>query len=382
MNSLIMNLWKILKQKQKQIKGDIFMAKLKLEDIEAPIDVIFKQRVAQMIAVGEKGVVLFAHRNETLINEDTDADTDAKTYILRDFTSSLNTGIEDEALKQKVVDIFDGGAVEVLLFEHANDLETYVDVLNEIHFDWGVSDNSKDQTTISTYTIENELFGVGYNVAKDNMSVVNFTNPKVTKKDGTVVEALDYLPKIAGVLAGCPYSKSVSYKVFTDLQSVTMPEIEKGALILKNDEDGVRFASPVNSLITLGTNITEDMKSICIVEGMRRLKKDVRFAFKNAYKGNYKNHYDNQCLFITAVKAYLKELEKLEILDPSYDNTCDVDIATQREKWIASGKDEAEINALSDQEIRELTYKDMVFLKLDVKFLNAMEGLQATVEMF
>jgi hypothetical protein len=50
--------------------------------------------------------------------------------------------------------------------------------------------------------------------------------------------------------------------------------------------------------------------------------------------------------------------------------------------WIASGKAEAEINAMTDQEIKELTYKDMVFLLLDVKFLNAMEGLQATVEMF
>ena len=214
------------------------------------------------------------------------------------------------------------------------------------------------------------------------MSVVNFTNPQVTDNDGNDINALDFLPTIAGVLAGCPYSKSVSYKVFRNLKKVTMPEITKGALILYNDEDGVRFASPVNSLVTLGTNITEDMKSICIVEGMRRLKKDVKYAFKNAYKGNYKNSYDNQCLLICAVNAYLRELEKLEILDPSYDNHCDVDIALQREKWIAVGKPEAEINALTDQEIRELTFKDMVFLLLDVKFLNAMEGLQATVEMY
>lgn len=352
--------------------------KLKLEDIQAKIEVIFKQRVAQMIAVGEKGVVLFAHRNSSLASEE----SGAVTYKLSDFTSSLNTGIEDESLKAKVVSIFDGKAVEVLLFEHANALETYVDVLNELHFDWMVSDSAEDQTTVATYCVERELFACVYNVAKDDMSVVNFTNPSVTKTDGTVFDALEYLPTIAGVLAGCPYSKSVSYKIFNDLKSVKMPEITKGALILYNDEDGIRFASPVNSLVTLGTNITEDMKSICIVEGMRRLKKDIIYAFRSAYKGNYKNSYDNQCLLICAVKAYLKELARMEILDPSYDNTCDVDIEYQREKWIASGKDEAEINALSDQEIRELSYKDMVFLKLDVKFLNAMEGLQATVEMY
>lgn len=350
------------------------MAKLKLEDIQAIIDVIFKQRVAQMIAVGEKGVVCFAHKNEKI--------TDETGFQLREFTSALNTGIEDEDIKAKVVSIFEGGAREVLLFEHKNALETYVEALDELNFDWFVSDIADDQTTVATYCQERELFACVYNVAKDDMSVVNFTNPQVTDNDGNDIDALDFLPTIAGVLAGCPYSKSVSYKVFRNLKKVTMPEITKGALILYNDEDGVRFASPVNSLVTLGTNITEDMKSICIVEGMRRLKKDVKYAFKNAYKGNYKNSYDNQCLLICAVNAYLRELEKLEILDPSYDNHCDVDIALQREKWIAVGKPEAEINALTDQEIRELTFKDMVFLLLDVKFLNAMEGLQATVEMY
>lgn len=354
------------------------MATLKIEDIEAPIDVIFKQRVAQMIAMGEKGVVLFAHRNESLVEEGAE-----KTHQIREFTSSLNTGIEDEDLKDKVVAIFDGGAKEVILFEHSEALETYVDTLEQYHFDWFVSDFEDDQETVATYCAEREIFGVAYNVAKDNMFVVNFTNPKVTTKEGAEVQAVDYLPRIAGVLAGCPYTKSVSYKVFNDLKLVALPEeITKGALILKNDEDGIRFASPVNSLVTLGTDLTPDMQSICIVEGMSRLKKDVKYAFKTTNKGNYKNNYDNQCLLITSVNAYIRQLEKAQILDESYDNICDVDVARQREMWIASGKAEAEINAMTDQEIKELTYKDMVFLKLDVKFLNAMEGLQATVEMY
>lgn len=353
---------------------------LKLEDIQAPIDVIFKQRVAQLIAVGEKGVVLFAHKNTNLAGSG--EGENAITYQLRDFTSSLNTGIEDEELKAQVVEIFNGGAVEVLLFEHSEALESYVEELDKLHFDWMVSDTKTDQATVATYCIERELFALVTGVASDNMSVVNFTNPSVTMKAGTERTALEYLPRIAGILAGCPYDKSVSYKVFTDLKTVTMPQIERGALILYNDEDGIRFASPVNSLVTLGTNVTEDMKSICIVEGMRRLKKDIRYAFKNAYKGNYKNSYDNQCLLICAVNAYLRELEKIQILDPAYDNKCDVDVALQRERWIGVGKPETEINGMTDQEIRELTFKDMVFLLLDVKFLNAMEGLQATVEMF
>ena len=189
------------------------MAKLNLDDIMAPIDVIFKQRVAQLIAMGEKGVVLFAHYDASLLGVEGDGATTATTYKLSDFTSALNTGIENEALKAKVQAIFEGGASEVYLFEHGEALENYVEELNQLHFDWMVSDYAGDQATVATYCVEKEVFGLCYNVAKDNMTVVNFTNPSVTLKDGTEVQALDFLPTVVGVCAGCPYDKSISYKV-------------------------------------------------------------------------------------------------------------------------------------------------------------------------
>lgn len=345
----------------------------KLDDIMAPITVAFKQRAAQLIKVGAKGRVLFAVKNAEL-----EADFKVSAFI-----SSLNTGIENEEVKKKVTDIFDGDAKEVILFEYKNALETYVSELDKLTFDWFVCDDEAEQSTVATYCIEREIFCVVYNTPKDNMFIVNFTTPRLVDKEGNIINGIDYLPKIAGVLAGCPYTMSVSYKVFNDLQSVDIPEtIKDGELMLYNDEDGIRFASAKNSLVTLGENITTDMQYICIVEGMKRLKTDIKYAFKTTYKGKYKNKYDNQCLLITAVNAYLRELEKIGILDEEYDNNCDVDVKTQREKWIASGKDENEINEMTDQEIRELTYKDMVYLLLDVKFLNAMEGMQATVEMY
>lgn len=344
-----------------------------LEDIMAPISVIFKQRAAQLIKAGTKGKVLFASKNAEL-------ETDFK---ISEFTSALNTGITDEDDKQKVISIFEGDAAKVILFEYKNALETYADELDKLAFDWFVCDDEAEQAAAAVYCKEKEIFGVVYNTAKDNMYVVNFTTPSVVDTEGNTITGINYLPKIAGVLAGCPYTMSISYKVFNDLKSVNMPkEIKDGELMLYNDEDGIRFASPKNSLVTLGENITTDMQYICIAEGMKRLKTDIKYAFKTTYKGKYKNKYDNQCLLLTAVNAYLEELEKIGILDPEYENSCDVDVKTQREKWIASGKDETEINEMSVQEIRELTYKDMVFLRLDVKFLNAMEGMQATVEMY
>ena len=40
-----------------------------------------------------------------------------------------------------------------------------------------------------------------------------------------------------------------------------------------NEDEGVRVASPVNTLLSTDDDNTEDMKSICIVEGMKRVEK-------------------------------------------------------------------------------------------------------------
>ena len=171
--------------------------------------------------------------------------------------------------------------------------------------------------------------------------------------------------------------------VLTELESVELPEtIKETQFTLYNEEEGVRVANPVNTLSTLGANKTEDMKSITIMEGIKRFDTDVKYAFRTGYKGRYKNKYDNQQLFISAAKGYINDLEKNDILDEEYNNNIFVDTDRMRELWIASGKDEDEINALSDLEVSKLTYKKLIALKADVKFLNAIEACEITVEMF
>lgn len=169
----------------------------------------------------------------------------------------------------------------------------------------------------------------------------------------------------------------------SELESVEMPaEIVEGRLTLYNEEEGVRVASPVNTLTTVNTNDTEDMKDICIMEGIKRFDTDVKYSFRTGYKGKYKNKYDNQQLFISACKGYIKDLVKANILDDEYENTVTINTERLRDLWIASGKDEDQINGMSDLEISKLTYKKLMALKFDVKFLNAIESCEIEVEMY
>ena len=62
-------------------------------------------------------------------------------------------------------------------------------------------------------------------------------------------------------------------------------------------------------MTTVGTNQTEDMKSIKIVEGMDLIAEDIRTTFKENYIGR-SNSIENKELFIAAVNQYFETLTK------------------------------------------------------------------------
>ena len=349
-----------------------------IDDIKATIEVIFKQRVANLIAVGTKGRVLFCIKNAEL-DED-------ETFRKRVFGSAVFSLDEDEAqLEKQIKQIFNGGAIQVTVLEYKTTLSSVVEQINLLDWNWLFTTDSTEQATVASYCKEKKKFGLVYNLQADSMYVVSCNNPSAVLADdnATVINTVELLPILIGVIAGCPYNQSISYKVFNELKSVELPsEIKYGQCTLYNEEEGVRVASPVNTLLTLGENITEDMKSIAIVEGMQRLKEDIIYAFRTGYKGKYKNKYDNQCLFFSACNYYLEQLEDLGVLDPEYDNHVDVNVKKQRQMWIAVGKDADEINKMSDMEIKKLTFKNMIYPLVNAKFLDAIEGMSMEVEMY
>nr|DAS71231.1 MAG TPA: tail protein [Caudoviricetes sp.] len=350
---------------------------LELKDIMASIKVAFKQRVATLIQVGSKGAVLACRKNEDLTPE---------TYRVTTYKSAVFE-LEDKDLETKIKQIFNGGTSKVILLEYADTFASVQDVIKtKLNWNWLCSFEADDQTTVSSYCKENQKFGLVYNVKADSKWVCSVNNPSAVLADGVTINesseitGLDLIPIVVGVIAGCPYTKSISYKIFTELESVTLPEtIEEGQITLYNEDEGVRVASPVNTLLSTDDENTEDMKSICIVEGMKRVEEDMIYAFRTGYKGKYKNDYNHQCLFLSAGEYYITQLEEMGIFDPGYDNTIDIDVETQRALWKAQGKD---ADSWDEQTVKETTYKNMFYPKLDVKFLDAIEGMEMTVEMF
>lgn len=251
----------------------------------------------------------------------------------------------------------------------------------------------EDFTALATWIKEQESKKKQYKAivykgtALNCKHIVNFSNEKVTfadKRGETTGEK--FLPTLLGIIASCNILRGTTYYKCETLTTVTEPEdidteLGNGKFYLINDGDVVRVGVGINSLTTTnGKTETEDMKYIEVVEAMDLMQVDIFNTFKNEYVGSYRNKYDNQVLFLSAINGYFEQLAEQDVLDPLYENIADVDVETQRKAWIASGKEEAE--EWDEQTVKNNAYKNVLFLKGNVKILQSMKDLDFAIDMF
>lgn len=216
----------------------------------------------------------------------------------------------------------------------------------------------------------------------DYEGVINFTTTGIIV-GGKEYSTAEYTARIAGILAGLPFTQSCTYYVLpevTAIDEIADPDaaVDAGELIFINDGEDIKIGRGVNSLVSTGASKTEDWKSIRIVEIMDMIQSDIRTSYNKDFVGKYPNIYDNQVLFITAVNSYLSSLAGEELLDPLYDNRVGVDIAAQRAAWEGIGIDTTDWD---DQKVKEMSFKRNVFLTGDIKPIDAMEDLAMVLYM-
>lgn len=350
------------------------------------IEIIFKQKAVTAIARSAKGVVALVLRDDT-----------AGDNVLRyDRWLDVDKTLFTEANAKMIEQCFLAGPNKVIVVKLAADADvsTLAKTLDALKFNWlcFASATAADQEAIVSYvTSKNkvskgkQIKGLVYKVTvTDDMHIVNLTTSKARWANAAEdVDGWQLLPRLVGILAALPFTRSATYYQLDDLEWVQEPDdmdeaVDGGQFILFNDEDGVRVARAVNSLKTLDAAHTEDMCSIAIVESMDIILEDIYAAFK-AYIGKYKNKYDYQALFISAVNSYFRSLASEDILDNRFDNHADIDIEAQREAWLSVGKVEAA--DWDDATVKDNSFKRKVFLAGYIKILDAMEDMTFNIEM-
>ena len=214
------------------------------------------------------------------------------------------------------------------------------------------------------------------NNTADHEGIINFATGGIVVGVKTYTAA-EYCARITGILAGLPFTRSSTFFVLSEVEAITESadpdtDINEGKLILINDGKQIKIARGVNSLTTTSTSKGAIFKKIKIVDAVDLVTDDIRNTWADSYVGKVLNSYDNKILFLGAVNAYFAGLERFDILDPNSNNVAEIDVEAQRIYLQSIGVD---IEALTEQEIKEYNTNDKVFSKASVKFLDAMEDL-------
>lgn len=299
-------------------------------------------------------------------------------------------GLTDENTEY-VKDIFIGGAAKVTVINitENHSIDKAIKLLSQGQYNYvGVlSGNATDHNKLSKYiqvsdTELKTIKGVFYKQNNlDCMHSINILNETITFNDDRgEQEGWKGIPYILGVLAGMPLSRGATnynLKLFSKVSNVDNADaqVKAGNMVLSYDGDKVKILSGRNTLTTIDKEHSQAMQSIVIVEAIDLMRDDITENFK-LYIGGYKNTYSVQTMIISSINAYLKELARLEVLDPEYNNKMTQDIAQMRLYWESKGQD---VSDLTDGEIRKKTCGTNVYFVADVKILEVIENFNLQV---
>ena len=351
------------------------------------LEIIFKGLGVSAVARGERGTAVL------IVSDDTTVDYLVKYGSIEDFTSEEQAKFEPENVLF-IKDALEGIPLELYIATTGKTTPDLAVTLLKLkgaipRNSWiGIaSSTQKDQDDLGTWVkaqrknSKKRYKAIVYKgTTTDDMGIVNLTTEKVTFKDDRgQVTGDNALPFLLGYLAGLPLSMSAIAKPLTKFESVTEPDdlddpISNGEFILFNDEGVVKVARGVNSLVTLGQDVTLEMTHINTVEKMDLIYCDIYNAWNDNFKGRYPNILNNQMLLISSINAYLGLLALDYILDPEFDNQIEVYLEKQKLANYPKYGQEA-VDKWSDTKIMQMTVSTNVYMKSNIKIAGIMEDM-------
>jgi len=349
------------------------------------INIIFKEVAATAIQRGERGIVALILK---------DANVPSTNPFVVTTVSDIPTTLSAENKEQIQLALMGyirppRKVIVYVLPDTATDYTEAQNYLETVKWDYvavpGIQ--ASETTTFATWiknlrdTKNKKVKAVLPNTAADHEGIINFATQQIVTADKTYTTA-EYCSRIAGMLAGTPLTISATFAPLPeviDCDKLTKDEmdtaINQGKLILYNDGEKVKIARAVNSLVTTTQDKGESFKKIKIVDAMDMIYDDIKKTAEDYYIGKYANSYDNKCLLISAIQAYFDQLELDGILDKGK-NKVEIDLDAQIVYLRSIGVD---VDNMKEQEIKEANTRDKVFLKANIKILDAIEDITLNI---
>lgn len=311
-----------------------------------------------------------------------------------------NLSYMKQALIGNVQDVRVGGVLEernftptkliVYAINGADTLDNALDVLENYEFNYLCMPEATDQTENPKLIefITKKLPDVGYDAnlvitttkPSNSSDVIEFATEDIKEGDVTYT-ATKLLPFICGLCAGTPLTQSITHANVPFISTIpkkTKEEknqlIDGGKLILTKEGGNIKIARGVTSLTTPTGNEGDSFKKIKLVRTYKFINNSIKKSISNYYVGKVANNYDNKCLLIAEISNFLEDLARDGIIERGHSVGIDLDAQKKYLKEIG-----ADVDAMSEQELKEANTRSKVFLFIKLKGVDAMEDFYINI---
>lgn len=217
-------------------------------------------------------------------------------------------------------------------------------------------------------------------VAFDSEDVVNFVDEDF-RVGGKSINASEYTGRIAGLIAGTPYSQSITFAALNEIESIADKEksvidsaVDGGKLTLCWKKGKARIVRGVNSRTSTTDNRSNQFKKIKFVNMYKFINNAIYKVIIEHYIGKVPNSYDNKCLLIVEINNFLAKLSSEELIENKY--KVEINMTKQKEYLKSKGFD---VLNMKEQDIKEADTGSKVFLSISLKGIDAMEDFDIEV---
>lgn len=220
---------------------------------------------------------------------------------------------------------------------------------------------------------------IAFNEVADDETIINWATTSIVYDD-VEYTGLEFTALIAAELAALPLTRSFTYFTWPKISDADLPfaededtAVNDGKLFLTYDGEKYKIARGVNSLTSYSEDKGEDFSKIRIVELMHLIKDDITETWNDFYVGKILNKYENKQQFIALVnQVYFKEIEDT-VVDAVGNSRVWIDLVENRFYAIKRG---ADVENMTDEQIKTYNTGSNLFLAGTVSLLDAMEDLQ------
>lgn len=222
------------------------------------------------------------------------------------------------------------------------------------------------------------LFVTGGDAAPNHKAIIHFATENIVVGEDTY-SSFDYLPRIAGALAGLQLYESATYLVLPEVDDcphLTRAEADiaiiAGKMILYHDGEKVKIARGVTSL-TSDALEDQDFKKAKVIRILNQIESDIVPNIEDNYIGKVPNNYVSKSLLIAAINDYLVSLERLDVLIAG-GNAVEIDVAKNR-AYLKTVYPEAQVDGMDDDTVRESYTGDHLYLRGTVRPADSLENV-------